>query len=331
MEKFEKVGMGDIVGLCNYSVSYLVEMNLAYADALGGLASLVGAVHRRSFALVCLAGILTNLATAVVLLQPTMRTSVNLVLVAIALCDGLTNASSLLYSSVSFCSPTWHRLPWTLYASLYANLSVAAHAGSLWLTVLMAALRFRIIHSAPSNPSATSPPTAKRLSLLTLLLVALCCLPNVVRNQIHALRPEQLPLCVRTSPFFPANASFYGIHPPPWWTCGLEKAHLWIAALSLKLIPCALLPVFMSLLIASLLEAKRRRRRLGLSSSATAAVANTTDRTTRMLILIVLIFLLTEIPQGALVIWMIFDHSALLVYRYFGDLLDLLSLGQLSG
>lgn len=68
-------------------------------------------------------------------------------------------------------------------------------------------------------------------------------------------------------------------------------------ALILKLIPCLLLTIFMTLLVRMLIEARERRSRLcgGMGNGNSQA-----ERTTAMLTGIVAIFLITELPQGVL-------------------------------
>lgn len=66
----------------------------------------------------------------------------------------------------------------------------------------------------------------------------------------------------------------------------------------LKLIPCILLTIFMTLLVRMLIEARERRTRLCRGNTSGKSQA---ERTTTMLTAIVAVFLITELPQGLLV------------------------------
>uniref|UniRef100_A0A914YVG2 G-protein coupled receptors family 1 profile domain-containing protein n=1 Tax=Panagrolaimus superbus TaxID=310955 RepID=A0A914YVG2_9BILA len=95
----------------------------------------------------------------------------------------------------------------------------------------------------------------------------------------------------------------------------------------------------MALLVRMLIEAKNRKHRLshgsamGTTSSiktkahATMSSANkTTERTTTMLVLIVFVFLITELPQGIMVLKVGFDPTFKMAMQQIGDIIDLLSL-----
>lgn len=73
-----------------------------------------------------------------------------------------------------------------------------------------------------------------------------------------------------------------------------------ISGLVLKLIPCVMLTIFMTLLVRMLIEARERRTRL-CCGQADAKCKSQAERTTTMLTAIVAVFLVTELPQGMLV------------------------------
>uniref|UniRef100_A0A915A7X6 G-protein coupled receptors family 1 profile domain-containing protein n=1 Tax=Parascaris univalens TaxID=6257 RepID=A0A915A7X6_PARUN len=90
----------------------------------------------------------------------------------------------------------------------------------------------------------------------------------------------------------------YNIAQPLWWNCRWERFNFWAAGLVLKLIPCIMLTIFMTLLVRMLMEARERRTRL---CGGTASGKSQAERTTSMLTAIVAVFLITELPQGLLV------------------------------
>ncbi|RCN50775.1 hypothetical protein ANCCAN_03161 [Ancylostoma caninum] len=89
----------------------------------------------------------------------------------------------------------------------------------------------------------------------------------------------------------------YDLLQPSWWNCHWERINFWMAACVLKLIPCVLLTVFMTLLVRMLIEARERRLRL---CGGVAMGNSQAERTTAMLTGIVAVFLVTELPQGIL-------------------------------
>uniref|UniRef100_A0A914VPB2 G-protein coupled receptors family 1 profile domain-containing protein n=1 Tax=Plectus sambesii TaxID=2011161 RepID=A0A914VPB2_9BILA len=119
----------------------------------------------------------------------------------------------------------------------------------------------------------------------------------------------------------------YSLEQPPWWNCTWERANFWITGILFKITPCILLSVFMTMLVQLLLEAGRRRQRM-MRDRTNASSLNTlyTDRTTKMLVLIMLVFLVTELPQGALVIALGIEPTVVFLHEHLGDILDLLSL-----
>lgn len=72
----------------------------------------------------------------------------------------------------------------------------------------------------------------------------------------------------------------------------------YIQGLVLKLIPCFMLTIFMTLLVRMLIKAHERRTRLRRGPTGGISQA---ERTTIMLTAIVAVFLITELPQGILV------------------------------
>lgn len=55
------------------------------------------------------------------------------------------------------------------------------------------------------------------------------------------------------------------------WNCSWERISFWTAGIFLKVIPCALLTIFMALLVRMLIEAKNRKSRLSHGSGMSKA------------------------------------------------------------
>ncbi|CAD6199981.1 unnamed protein product [Caenorhabditis auriculariae] len=116
---------------------------------------------------------------------------------------------------------------------------------------------------------------------------------------------------------------FYALEQPSWWGCRWERINFWTAAWVLKLIPCILLTVFMTLLVRMLIEARERRSRLcgGVGSGNSQA-----ERTTAMLTGIVAVFLITELPQGIMTLVAGVSPRLMFLTMQLNEVFDLLSL-----
>jgi hypothetical protein len=274
----------------------------------------------------------------------------NLFLIFIAICDMSLMASYFIFKQIEMCHPWFFSYTWILITYGYATLSVLFHSVSLWLTVNMAVLRYLVIKgSATSNPNMPRFNTYKAagISILLAVLISLAgSAPNMLRYQIHDNGMVGVPkIC--TSPDSPYSKYYqsddsvraFVFIQPQFWSCSWERFSFWTAGIVLKVIPCVLLTIFMALLVRMLIEAKNRKHRLSHGSAmstassiktkahATMSSANkTTERTTTMLVLIVFVFLITELPQGIMVLKVGFDPPFKMAMQQIGDIIDLLSL-----
>ncbi|KJH51990.1 hypothetical protein DICVIV_01801 [Dictyocaulus viviparus] len=113
------------------------------------------------------------------------------------------------------------------------------------------------------------------------------------------------------------------------YSCGFYKFNLWMLAVIMKAIPCALLLWFTVALVLKLRKTDEKRNYL-YSKSFRKHIKKTTvpDRTTYMLIIMLVVFLVTELPQGflALLNGVYTSDVNNYIYQHVGELLDLLSL-----
>uniref|UniRef100_A0A1I8ECV7 G_PROTEIN_RECEP_F1_2 domain-containing protein n=1 Tax=Wuchereria bancrofti TaxID=6293 RepID=A0A1I8ECV7_WUCBA len=236
-------------------------------------------VHIFLYHFLCITGVFANVAIVVVLVRPAMRKNhFNAFLIAIALCDMTLMASYFIFKQVEICHPWYFTYFWIVFTYFYAILSVFVHSSSLWLTVNMAVLRYLVL-----KRSATSTSKIPIIRDSGYLNVPTYCTSNqsayahyyVDNPKVHA----------------------YNIAQPAWWTCRWERFNFWAAGLVLKLVPCLMLTIFMTLLVRMLIEARERRTRLCRGQTGDKSQA---ERTTTMLTAIVAVFLVTELPQGIL-------------------------------
>ncbi|GMT28461.1 hypothetical protein PFISCL1PPCAC_19758, partial [Pristionchus fissidentatus] len=259
----------------------------------------------------CVAGVLSNILIVAVLLRPSMRSNAfNHFLILIAFCDGSVMAMSLVFDSVDSCHHLFHTHKWISYTRVFGVSTVLIHSASLWLTVNMAILRYQSLRymllsrgssSSSSFFSCLPPPNSPHAAILSIVVAVFVALFGSLLN---FLRYEVCSHAVNnfTKMFKNVNISFslddkvriYAFRPPQWWNCTYERTNFWIVAVVLKLLPCILLTIFMTLLVKTLMEARKRRERLTTSTSSNTNA----ERTTAMLTVIVAVFLVTELPQG---------------------------------
>ncbi|KAK6044704.1 hypothetical protein COOONC_17791 [Cooperia oncophora] len=82
-----------------------------------------------------------------------MRTPVNMILTAMACCDTVVLFSNLIYTThysfVAFkhCHPRHWSYGWALFLIAHAHLSLVGHSSSVWLSVMLALLRYMTLRS----------------------------------------------------------------------------------------------------------------------------------------------------------------------------------------
>ncbi|VDN00947.1 unnamed protein product [Thelazia callipaeda] len=299
------------------------------------LASAYLPIHLLLYQILCITGVFANLSIVVVLLRPTMRKNhFNTFLIAIALCDMTLMASYFIFKQVELCHPWYFTYFWIVFTYFYAISSVFIHSSSLWLTVNMAVLRYLVLkRSATSTSKLPNVNTFKAafIAVIAAIIISLFgSLPNMLRYQIRDSGYLDVPTYCTTN--HSAYAHYYADNPkvhayniarPSWWSCRWERFNFWAAGLVLKLIPCVMLTVFMTLLVRMLIEARERRTRLCRGQTGGKSQA---ERTTTMLTAIVAVFLVTELPQGILVFAIGLKPGVRYAMQYLGDFIDVLSL-----
>uniref|UniRef100_A0A915DEA8 G-protein coupled receptors family 1 profile domain-containing protein n=1 Tax=Ditylenchus dipsaci TaxID=166011 RepID=A0A915DEA8_9BILA len=331
-------------------------------------------VHQFIYHVLCLTGVVANICIVVVLLRPNMRKNpFNLFLIAIAICDLTLMASYFIYKQVELCHPWYFEFSWIIFTYAYAVLSVFVHSASLWMTVNMAVLRYLVLRKSASSGSTLNTYSAASISIVAGVVISLIgSAPNMLRYQIQDNGLLEVPsACLvnssRYAKFYVRGQQVhaYTLSQPNFWSCSWERFSFWTAGLMLKIIPCLLLTVFMTLLVRMLMEARERRLRLcqgnssavpttgpnttssvnnnnhtttpsnpatNRPSSATAAVTNSNcktqaERTTAMLTIIVGgCILITELPQGILVLAIGVKPQVRFAMQQLGNVIDLLSL-----
>ncbi|CAJ0564473.1 unnamed protein product, partial [Mesorhabditis spiculigera] len=315
-----------------------------FDQELNVLIQLFTFIHHYLYVPLCLIGVFANVAIVIVLVRPAMRRNpFNVFLVAIAVCDATLMATYLVYKHVDQCHPWYFSYPFLLYTKYYAMVSVFVHSLSLWLTVNMAVLRYMVLYRGQypqsSIPNCNNYSSAFLSILFAVIIAVVGSLPNILNYQVFGpttiaradmFVPSFIETCKQGSHLehwerieTMETFELYTLGSPTWWNCDLMRLNYWMVSLVLKLVPCILLTIFMSLLVRMLMEARERRSRL--CNGATAGNSQA-ERTTTMLTGIVAVFLITEAPQGILGLAVGFNRRLQGLSMILTDTFDLLSL-----
>lgn len=287
----------------------------------------------------CTFGLFTNALNAIVLTRPNMRTSVNMVLAAIAFCDMGTMGSYLVYVTRFYvihydttCVSDVYTFGWMSFILFHSLWSIMLHSASLWLAVLLAVMRLAVIRRSEFSYKLLRASDVWKWILYIYAPLVVLCLPVIFTNSIVEVK---LPVCHSDHQYVYANAtvSSFTVSPSDWalrHNCLLLKCTLWITGVAFKMLPCLVLFVAILGLMKTLHKAKLRKQRMMQRKTTLKknSVKHFSSRTTRMLVAILSIFVATELPQALLatVSGVYTDDVYFKIYPLVGDVLDLLSL-----
>ncbi|KAI6225635.1 Blue-sensitive opsin [Aphelenchoides besseyi] len=316
-----------------------------YEKMLSSVAAMYNSFHTPIYLVLCFLGVLANSCFIVVLCRRTMRKNpFNYFLIAIAICDLTLMASYFIFKQVEFCNPIYFSYLWTVVTLAYAITSVLFHSLSLWLTVMMAVLRYLVLRE--STTTGSSKLNTYRSAWIGILIAVIISLIgnalNMIRYQIKDGGMAYVPLKCYVNDseyahyFTPGQKVHnYQLIQPSFWSCAWDRFSFWTAGVILKIIPCALLTIFMIQMIRLLIEARDRKARLCSTPGSACGSQGPgssnggkgqAERTTMMLIFIVAVFLLCELPQGILVIATGSTKTVRYALPHLGNFVDLLSL-----
>lgn len=328
------------MSLCNSKVLFSTtsETTINYTDiVLDNLKTFSRAYqpfHGYICLFLCTFGIFTNALNVVILTRPNMRTSVNLVLAAIAFCDMGTMGSYLIYVTRfhiiqydNVCVSDVYTFAWMSFILFHSLWSILLHSASLWLAVLLAVMRLAVIKRSRFSYNILKAKNVWKWIMYIYIPLGLFCLPIIFTNSIVE---TTMPSChsdnVTVSVFtvFPSDVALSH-------NCLLLKSTLWINGVAFKMLPCMVLFVAILGLTKTLHKAKLRKQRMFQRKQNTLksnTINHFSSRTTKMLVAILSIFVITELPQAflATVSGIFTDDIYFKIYPLVGDILDLLSL-----
>nr|KAG5695007.1 hypothetical protein BaRGS_015831 [Batillaria attramentaria] len=269
-------------------------------------------VHGYLSLIICAFGIFTNALNIVILTRGAMRTPINSILTAIAVCDLITMCSYIPFAAHFYIecglepTPEKYSYGWTMYMAIHSNISLTTHASSLWLAVFMAILRYVYLQTKKCcNMHYTC-------GICGFIAVSACLFMKKVNN----------------ATYYKLNEPAIGSEDPS----NLALASFWLMAIVGKLLPCTLISIFIGLLLKKLHESAARRKRLFANSSdsrkkAQGARTKSHQCTTTMLLVIIVMYIVTEVPQTVLIVMSAFSKTFFRnVYFLLADTVDMIAL-----
>ncbi|XP_064610927.1 G-protein coupled receptor dmsr-1-like [Liolophura sinensis] len=284
-------------------------------------------VHGYISICVCAFGIVTNFFNVTVLTRKNMRTPTNYILSWLAVSDIITMISYVPFAVHFYCfyppgqiSEEKNNLSWMTLMLVHVNLSATTHTISIWLCVALAIFRYLHIRN-PSKGQATRRRRLARTKLIilsTYVASVIALIPNYMSNvleRIHDNATDQVVFVFKdtklgsgeTDPMYLINA--------------------WLYSVTAKIIPCILMSIFGALLIYNIHFKNRSRRKRLVISGASSLRLSEHSRTTKMLLTVIVLFLVTEFPQGVLVILSAVRPQFFeTIYLPLGDVMDIVAL-----
>ncbi|CAF1503286.1 unnamed protein product [Rotaria magnacalcarata] len=300
----------------NSSRSLLVEFSEYYAQ-----------IHGRIVFPLTILGILTSIVTITILNRKNFQTPTNLILQHVAFFDTVVLISFNIYSFYFYIlhdpNPFVGQSQfWPRFAIFHSNIGLTAHSIALWLTCLLAIIRYTII-------SRTKQITVNATHVMIFiwcaaLVICLLMIPNYLAWSV---------VCVPAHTLLPTVYTINSTETVYWVSSAtggsLEKISFGILAICLKISPVIILIIFSILLILNIRHARQLRERLRHSSSISSSSNLKVEmRTTTMLVLITLCTVFVELPQGLLLIAIGIDKQFFIFYSHLGDFWDLTSISS---
>ncbi|XP_052761920.1 FMRFamide receptor-like [Mya arenaria] len=259
--------------------------------------------------IVVTSGIIGNIFNIIVLINPKMRTSTNVYLMSLAMCDSLYLLFCLTLAFLH-CSNTDLSKEAFMYIPNAKVLSDLFSNTAVWLTVCFTLERFIAVRLPIRGKAWCTVSKAKVAILVTFVFSAGNTLPEFFETKIVQIAGNGSAHYQCESTEF---AETYSYHIGYYW---------WFVAI-FTFAPLVLLAMFNSLLIKSVWQANRKRQLL--SQTRITGEANKANkeqqRVTLMLISVVLIFLVCQAPQAILLIYWSYVQANNLPYQ--GDMVKI--------
>ncbi|XP_050412350.1 G-protein coupled receptor dmsr-1 [Patella vulgata] len=293
--------------------------------ALESLSMWYSGIHGYLSVIVCAFGIPMNLINVTVLTQKHMRTPINCILTFLSLSDMLTMISYVPFALNFYIlhspwelSEVKNSFGWMKFMLFHINFSATTHTVSIWLGVTLAIFRYKHLYSpAKGNLTRIRRLIRARISVcLVYVLSTVGLTPNYITNKLN--------------PYTINNKTVYVMEDLKLGTSEVRPVvllNLWLYSIMAKLLPCILMVIYGGLLLYTLKSKLKFQKRKLSCSSVFASRPMDNSRTTRMLLIVIILFLVTELPQGILIIISVTSKGFFQnIYMPLGDLMDMVAL-----
>ncbi|CAF2098354.1 unnamed protein product [Rotaria magnacalcarata] len=297
---------------------------------------------------VCIFGLTCNLFNIIVLTRPLMRSSTNTILTSLALSDLLKMLFVLPAVILFYCLPkddmksepdptSYVQVKFYMIQMLF---TLTLHCISTWLTVYLAAFRYAFLNCKALTAYVSSPDRALIGVGVVVLLSTILCVPSYLEHRIvqHYVNSTQIASnkSDKIIVYRFDQTSFSKL-------LALRDTVFVLHGVIFKLIPCMLLLLFSFLLVQQLRSALKQSQNLHRNSTTNFSKEKRKGRfrgrkrekenrrTTLMLVIVCALFLVTELPQGA-ILFLTFlskqqkSNPYFQIYQHLGDTFDILAL-----
>ncbi|XP_060078309.1 G-protein coupled receptor dmsr-1-like [Ylistrum balloti] len=273
---------------------------------------------------VCLFGIPSNVINITVLTRRHMRTPINFILTWMAVSDMLTMISYVPFAAHYYCSfspytvsPQKNSLPWMRFLLFHINFTATTHTVSIWLGVALAIFRFVHLQS-PAKGSLTHMRRKIRARIVVFVIYigsVLLLIPNFISNKL-------VPLSENSTIYILEDFRLGSTDVKP-----VVMINLLLYSVIAKFLPCILITVYGGILLRTLRNKMKVKRRMWTNNNLITHKSYDTTKTTYMLFVVIILFVVTELPQGILILLSLFlkgffEH----VYIPLGDVMDIVAL-----
>ncbi|CAF1023578.1 unnamed protein product [Rotaria sp. Silwood1] len=295
---------------------------------------------------VCIFGLTCNLFNIIVLTRPLMRSSTNIILTSLAISDLIKMLFVLPAAILFYCLQISERKSEPDFSShfqvtfymIQMLVALTLHCISTWLTVLLAAFRYLFLSCRTLQAYVSRPDRALMGVSIVVIVSTILCIPSyiehcIVENLINdTLLLKNYTKILPSYRFEETRLSKY---------LSLRETVFVLHSVMFKLIPCILLLVFSFLLIHQLRIALAKTEKVQKHTILSNNVTNNgrirgrkrekeNRRTTLMLVIVCILFLITELPQGAILLLTFVSKQRskyyYQIYQQLGDTFDILAL-----
>lgn len=277
-------------------------------------------IHGYLAVIICICGILSNLANIIVLSRPKMSSSpVNYLLTVIAAAEMMLMITYIPHATVFyiFRHPNTHpdivfsrAAVWLFY--FCTGFEVVCHSIAIWHTIAVAIFRWLTL----GIPHGKVYSTMKNAYICSVVLIVINCLLSIPNWMTYKVVSYNYTSC-----FFDNAPTFY---------LGARddlNFNNWLYACFSKILPSVMLTILTILLLCVMRQAKLRRKHLlSTGQHDDSRRQKEHNRTTGMLLAVVVIFLMIELPHGILIILIKDDKNLNKIYMNIAPIIDILTL-----